>query len=122
MNSLAFPDMLSSVNTNIIYDHKATVNNLKLLLMSMKKELFGDPYFGTNLKTLTFEQNSVVLADLLIDEIYTAIQDFMPQLYVKRDGITINAKRDILYINIKGVNLIDYQLNTYNIEIMNDGE
>ena len=36
-------------------DKEATLSNLKLLLGSSKMSLFGDPYYGTNLKKLTMD-------------------------------------------------------------------
>lgn len=47
MYSINFPDMVSSVTTKLISDHDATVQNLKLVLLSDRGSLFGDPYFGT---------------------------------------------------------------------------
>nr|DAU00316.1 MAG TPA: lysozyme [Bacteriophage sp.] len=48
------------------------------MLKSTKSSLFGDPYYGTNIKKLLFNQNDSVLVDILIDDIYVAILDFMP--------------------------------------------
>ena len=45
IKSIAFPDMLSSTRTNVVQDDDATVSNLRLLLLSSKNSLLGDPYF-----------------------------------------------------------------------------
>ena len=55
MYSIAFPNMLSSANTNLVSDKEATVSNMRLLLASWKTSLFGDPYFGTNIKRFIHE-------------------------------------------------------------------
>ena len=55
MYSIKFPDMLSSAKTNIIENHEATISNLRLMLASWKTSLFGDPYFGTNIKRFIHE-------------------------------------------------------------------
>ena len=89
MKSLSFPDMFNNATTRTLSDHEATVSNLKLLLKSDKNGLFGDPYFGTNLKKLLFEPNNVVLQDIVIDDIYTAILQFMPQIRIERKNISI---------------------------------
>ena len=47
MYSIKFPDMVSGVVTNLVKDHDATAQNLKLMLLSDRGALFGDPYFGT---------------------------------------------------------------------------
>ena len=63
MKSIAFPDMVSQTTTNTFEDHQATMTNLKLLLLSDKGSLLGDPYYGTSLKKLILEQNNIVIKD-----------------------------------------------------------
>lgn len=117
MYSFNFPEMVSNTNSNIIKDHKATASNLKLLLLSDKYSLFGDPYFGTSLKKLIFEPNNVVLRDLIIDDIYIAILTFMPQIRVERKNITVTSSLGEIYVNIKALNLLDYTVDLYNINL-----
>jgi phage baseplate assembly protein W len=109
--------MVSNTSTVLVKDKSATLSNLKLLLASDKRSLFGDPYFGTNLKKLTFEQNNQILRDLVIDDIYTAIIDFMPQIWVRRSDITIRSERAKIYVEIRATNLLDYQTNLYTIDL-----
>lgn len=118
MNSLAFPNIFNNTSTNVIEDHKATVSNLKLLLASSKTSLFGDPYFGTLIKKLTFEQNNKILQDIVIDEIYTAILQFIPQLLLDRKNIKITSDGIDLYANIKAQNILDYETDMYNINLI----
>ena len=117
MYSVQFPRMVSSTNALLVQDHEATVQNLKLTLLSAKNTLLGDPYFGTNLKKYTFEQNNQILRDLVIDDIYTAIIDFIPQISVSRSDITITSDRAKIYANIKATNLLDYTTDLYNINL-----
>lgn len=121
MYSIGFPKMFNSTNTIVYKDHDATASNLKLLLLSEKYSLFGDPYFGTSIKKLTFEQNNRVLRDLIIDDIYTAIITFMPQIKVDRRDITVTSDNASVYVNIKVINLLDYTTNLYNINLT-DGQ
>lgn len=118
MNSLAFPNIFNNTSTNVIEDHKATVNNLKLLLASSKGSLFGDPYFGTLIKKLTFEQNNKILQDIVIDEIYTVILQFVPQLLLDRKNIKITSDGINLYANIRAQNILDYETDMYNINLI----
>ena len=97
MYSIDFPNMLSSAKTNLIKDNKATLSNLRLMLASWKTSLFGDPYFGTNVKRLIFEQNNIILREIIIDDIYVSIQDFMPQVFVKRNDISITLKNNQVF-------------------------
>ena len=77
--------------------------NLTLLLRTYKCELYGDPYFGTNLAKLYHEPNDPIARDLAIDEIYESIVLFMKEITVRRDDISIVSKRDGMDITIKFV-------------------
>lgn len=108
ITSFSFPNIFSTGSTKLKYDSDATKQNLKLLLMSTKQSLFGDPNYGTNIKKLIFEQNNTILRDIVIDDIYTNIKNFLPQIMVQRKDIELVAEGKILYVNIKYKNLLDY--------------
>lgn len=120
MYSIAWPNMFSSKGTKLVSDHDATVQNLKLMLLSDRGSLFGDPYFGTLWKRLLFDQNNIIIRDIIIDDILTSIQTFMPQLLVQRKDITITSDKYSIYISIKATNLLDYQIDLYNIKLTGD--
>lgn len=117
MISIAFPNILNDTYTNVVKDHQATVSNLMLVLMSTKNSLFGDPYFGSNIKKLMFEQNDVILKDIVIDDIYSAIKEFIPQLRLRRTDINIVQTRTLIDVNIRATNLIDYQTDLFTINL-----
>lgn len=117
MNSINFPNMLNNTTTNLIKDKEATASNLKILLMSDKTSLFGDPYFGTLLKKYIFEQNNAILRDLIVDEIYTSIRIFLPQILVTRKDIIVTSDGVDIFVRIKCLNLLDYTTNVYNINL-----
>ena len=120
MYSINFPKMFSYTNTVLVQDHDAVEQNLKLLLLSDKRGLLGDPYYGMIFKRVLYENNNLILKDLLIDEIYTAINIFMPQVKVSRKGIKIIQERDKLFAKIEAVNLIDYTTNVYEIQLLTE--
>lgn len=122
MYSLNWPDIFSTTYTKVIQDHEATMSNLKLILLSDKYSLLGDPYFGTNLKKLMFNQNNQVLRDIVVDDIYTAILTFMPQLVVNRKDITVVSNGANIYVTIKALNLLDYTTDLYNINLTQSEE
>lgn len=124
MKSIDFPKMFKSTSTNIVSDKEATEKNLKWLLQSEKGELFGDPFYGIRLKRYIYEQNNSVLKDIIIDEIYTQLCLFMPQLVIKRNDITIEQDREKakLYANIKALNRLDYTTNLFNIVLFQEEE
>lgn len=120
MKSLGFPNMFSGTTTNVISDKDATGSNLRLLLESVRGTLIGDPYFGSRLKEVLFENNNVILRDMIIDEIYTCIQTFMPQLILKREDIKIIQQKDKIYASINCINILDNTPNLYNINLITD--
>lgn len=123
MKSIKFPQMFGTSHTEVWQESeykKATAQNLKLALQSMRGELLGDPYFGMLLHQYTFDQNSYILRDILIDMVYTQVAIFIPQLKVERRDITIfqDRRRGHLLCQIYGVNKIDYTPNTYELILM----
>ncbi len=120
MYSIKFPDMVSGVSTKLVQDKEATTQNLKLVLLSDRGSLFGDPYYGTLWRKLIFDQNNEILRDIVIDDILTSIQVFVPQLLTKREDIKVNSDKYSVNIDIKALNLLDYQTDMYSIKLMED--
>lgn len=118
MKSIAFPYMFNKTSTNLVSNYYATKQNLEMLLASDKGSLFGDPYYGSNIKKYLFDQNDSILQDLLIDDIYTCITTFMPQISVKRKDITITADRASVSATLKVINKADFTTNMYNIVLL----
>ena len=100
----------------------ATMQNLKLLINSEKGEMFGDPFFGIRLKRYAFNQNNYVLRDILIDEIYSQLLVFMPQLTVLRENIKIEQKGNKLTLKIRAINNVDFTTNMYELALFDEEE
>ena len=122
MESINFPKMFYTTSTRIVNGIEATQLNLQSLLLSEKGELLGDPYFGTRLKQYIFDQNNYVLRDILIDELYTAIATFMPQLIINRSDIKITQDRTALYAIVKVTNRLDYSTDMFNLVLFQEAE
>lgn len=118
MYSLSFPNMFSINKTNLVEDREATLSNMILLLLSDKTSLFGDPYYGTILKRLIYQQNDNILRDIIIDEIYTCIITFMPQIRIQRKDIALKIKGKTLSANIKCTNVIDNEDQDFTILLL----
>lgn len=121
MKSIAFPNIFTNSKTMLYNDREATVSNLKLMLLSNKTSLLGDPYFGTNLKAMLFEQGSTVLRDIVIDDVYTSILTFMPQIQLTRGNIDVEIDDTTVTITIRCVNKINFQTDLYTIKLT-DGD
>lgn len=119
MYSFAFPNMLGSTQANLLADKDAVRSNLRLLLNSERLSLFGDPYFGTRLKRAIFEQSTSLVVDLLVDEIYTTIITFMPQVYLTRKDITMTTDGTDIFANINYVFVPDNTSDLYVINLTN---
>lgn len=123
MKSIGFPKLFrTTVSTNVIEDMDAIKQNISLLLSSEKGELLGDPYYGVRLKYYFYGQNNYVLKDILLDEIYTSLVLFMPQLSLTRNDITFITGRAELSIRIRALNKLDYTTNMYDIVLFQEGE
>lgn len=120
MNSIKFPDMFNSNSTKVVKNLDATRQNTLLLLNSEKGDFFGDPYFGIRLKRYLFEQNNYILKDIIIDEIYTQLALFMPQLRVDRKDIKIIQERASLYCTFKAINQIDFKTDTFSLMLFDE--
>lgn len=127
MKSIKFPNMFST-NSTKVWDEseylKATDQNLKLVIQSMHGELLGDPYFGTLLREYMFDQNSYILRDIIADMIYTQVAIFIPQLYVTRRDIQIfqDRRKGQLICQIRGINQLDYQPNTFELLLFKESQ
>lgn len=120
MYSLKWPDMFTSVDTKLIKDKEAIKSNLLLLLNSDRLSLFGDPYYGTLLKPIIFQPNNTIISDLIIDELYTTISTYMPQISVSRKSISIRSNKIDLYAEIEVIYNIDNTSDLYIINLTNN--
>ena len=118
MKSLSFPIIFNNSKSLIKEDKAATMSNLSLLLKSSKGELFGDPYYGTKLMELFYAQNNAALNDIVIDEIYTSICQYMPQLKLTRNDIIVSRKGSKLFVSIIATNSLDLSTDMYSIKLM----
>ena len=112
--------MLSESNANLIKDREAVDQNLINFLNCTKRELFGDPYFGCNMKKLLFEQQNTMIKDLFIDELYTAIITFIPQITLSRNDILIYVEDDNIFTDINYIYLEDNTANLLQINLTAD--
>ena len=122
MNSISFPNMFRTTSTIVKTDsHDATYQNLLLILGSEKGDFTCDPFFGIRLRRYFYDQNNYILRDVIIDEIYSQLKVFMPQLIVNRKDITIQIQRNKMSVTIKVTNRLDFVLDTYNL-VLFDGD
>lgn len=117
MYSFGFPRMFNHTTANLVQDKEAIRSNMLLLLSSERATLFGDPYYGTQLKKYIFEQTTSIISDLLIDELYTTIITFMPQVYLTRKDIQIYCSKTAIYADIKYYYTLDNTSDLFTIKL-----
>lgn len=121
MNCIGFPKLFKGNQTQVLHEYDATQNCLKLLICTEEGELFGDPDFGVKLRRYTFDPNSSMLRDLLIDELFEKIQLFCPQITIlRRSDIKITQTKHKINIKINAINKVDYSTSTYDLQIFNE--
>lgn len=119
MYSFNFPDMLGSTTSNLLKDKDAVRSNLRLILSCERLSHFGDPYFGCELKRVLFEQASSIIVDLVIDEIYTTIITFIPQVYLTRKDITLTTNGIDVFADVHYIYIPDNTSDLYTINLTN---
>lgn len=121
MASIAWPNMFNSANTSLVSGKDAVKLNLLLLLNCEKMSLFGDPGFGSILKSVQFQQNDTLLSDLIIDEIYELIVQYLPQVFLTRNDITIVRDKTKIIARIKIIYRIDNTADLFSIQLTDTG-
>ena len=97
--------------------HDATLQAIKLTLLSEKMELTCDPYFGTRLKEYFYSKGNLILKDIIIDDIYVALTTFVPQIKIERTDIDIEIDKTQVNCTIKCINRLNYTVDLYDIEL-----
>lgn len=126
MNAISFPKMFRGNATVVDEDStnsaKASLTCLHLLLGSECETLFGDPEFGLYLRKYMFDQNNFVLRDILIDEIYTKITTFCPQIFLERKNIKITNSGKSVFVNITCKDKVTFRNNIFNLKLFESEE
>ena len=120
MYSFSFPNMIGNNQAQLKIDKQAIMSNLQLLLSTEKKTLLGDPYYGTNLKQAIFAQQASPIIDILIDEIYTAITTYIPQIFVVRKEIKLQGDKTSLYAVVPVTYKLDNTNDLYVIKLTDE--
>jgi phage baseplate assembly protein W len=114
--------MFNTTTSNLVENKEAIRQDMICLLSSEKRSLFGDPYFGCALKKYMFEQATSVIADLLIDEVYSAIITFMPQVLIRRKDIKVEIFRNQLFLTVSYSFIYDKTPDSLTIKLIDDVE
>ena len=124
--AISFPDIFNKSTINLKKDYDAIRQDLVLLLASNKGGLYGDPWFGTRIKPVLWNQNHPdIMLDLIRDDIYESIYSYMSEnvgIDLEKEDITITIVDT--YVNVE-INLSAYsnkENDMLNISLLNEGE
>lgn len=121
--SIGFPKIFNGSRVNLSKGRNAIKANLTALLASDKGALFGDPYYGTKLKSLLWEQAyDPIVRDLIKEDVFEAIYSYMPQITVKRDSIKIDIIDNVVMASIEVSDDLGIESNLYEIALLNGSE
>lgn len=102
MYSIGFPDIFNGSTVFLDKDYEAIKNNLELLLGSNRGGLFGDPQYGTKIKTVLWEQaHEYIMKELVKDDLFEAIYSYIPQVEINRDDIEVEVIDNFVQVTIK---------------------
>ena len=97
-SSISFPTVFSKVNgaTKLLSGTDSINNSLKLLLLTRKGELYGDPYYGCSLQDLIYDLDDDSIADEISQSIVECISLYETRVIVNSNDISISiTDRDI---------------------------
>ena len=77
----------------------AVISNLKNLILTEKGERYMQPEFGTNIRTILFENNTEEIRAILRESINEDIERWLP--YVNLEGVDVTPSEDMHSISIR---------------------
>lgn len=89
------------INGSFKYSTEETLAKeyLKLLMLTPKGSLIGDPFFGTSIIQLLGSPNDYITEQLVIDDIYSSVYSYMKEITLLRKNIIVS--REIGKVDIK---------------------
>ena len=101
-NCLCYPNLfdVSSGATSVIPSPKSDLQSLSLLFQSSKRELLGDPNFGTNLVALANDYNSSGVKADIIEDLVNSASVYKPDVNLDSSSISMTSDKDYVYVNI----------------------
>lgn len=121
--AINFPDMFNGSKVKLAFKNDAIQQDLVALIASDRGALYGDPHFGTKIKTLLWDQAyDPIVRDLLKEDIFEAIYSYMPQVTVNRDSIQINVVDNVVVASINVSDDLTQNTNLYEIALLTEEE
>lgn len=122
--TLSFPDIFNKGTINLKSDYEAVRQNLVLLLASNKGGLYGDPWFGTDIKRILWEPNHRdILKNIIQDRIFEDIYSYMPNnIALKKEDIVVNIVDTYANVQINLSAYSDKDNDMLSIDLLNEND
>lgn len=121
MYSIGFPDIFNGSTVFLDKDYEAIKNNLELLLGSNVGGLYGDPQYGTKIKTTLWDQaHEYVMKTLTKEDLFEAIYSYMPQVEINRDDIEVEVVGNFVEVTIKAKGDAGIKTDLLTLQFMKD--
>ena len=122
--AISFPNMFNKSTTNLEKDYDAIRQDVILLLGSNKNGLYGDPWFGTNVKQILWDQNHRdILTDVVQDQIFEALNSYMANnVEIKREDIEITIIDNYANVQINLSAHSNKENDMLNISLLNESD
>jgi len=124
-NTFSYPYIFSMISgkSQLDNDIVSIETCLKLLLLTSKGELLGDPMFGTNINKYIYDINNIALQDILRTEIVDAINAYEKRVRVLPEYIYFNSNIETNTVNIiiKYIVVVSSELGTFELSLINNG-
>lgn len=120
--AISFPDMFSKSTTNLKSDFDAVKQDLVLLLAANKGGLYGDPWYGTDIKSVLWEPNHRdILVNVVQDQIYESVLSYMPNnIALKKDNIRITILDTYAHVEIDMSAYSNKENDMLSIDLLNE--
>lgn len=90
---------------------------LRLLILTSKGELLGDPNYGTNTIKYLCEPNTDLIAELVSTDILNAVRTYEQRVVITENDITFEFSATTMYIHIKYLLVITNEIKEFDLAI-----
>lgn len=101
-NSIKHPNEFSMITgkTTLVRELESVSQSIRLILLSERGELFGDPNYGSRLKRLLMEQMTPTLYDLIRNEIADSVNSQDTRVFINPEDIEVTEDNTTVRLRV----------------------
>lgn len=122
ITTFSFPDVFSFDGNVIMKEGQQAINqNLGLMVLCFKPQLFGSPNYGSSLDKYIYIRNTNVVREQIKDDLVTLINRFDSRVIIRMSDATVVGEDNKFYIQCPYyLKSFDSKF-TFSITLNNDG-